>query len=90
MRWNKISSNNYNQNVNFPNYYPRVLYNGWDGRTSSRRQLMNEFSWSSKNHARYASGDNVVNRQLIQTWIPTCLHDLIYCLFEQGKLKRNQ
>uniref|UniRef100_A0A0N5A7E0 Ovule protein n=1 Tax=Parastrongyloides trichosuri TaxID=131310 RepID=A0A0N5A7E0_PARTI len=89
MGWNKILNKGYNINSDFPNYYPRVFVNGWDGRESAKRQYMNDLIWSSRIQARYGSGDNNINRSLMQTWIPTCLHDLLYCLLEQQKKKRN-
>uniref|UniRef100_A0AC35TQ38 Uncharacterized protein n=1 Tax=Rhabditophanes sp. KR3021 TaxID=114890 RepID=A0AC35TQ38_9BILA len=81
------SLDRYGYRNNFPNYYPSVLLNGFDGRTQSMRQLNNEIRRLKASGDPNANADNIVNRSLMQTWAPTCLHDLIYCLHAQRILK---
>ncbi|CAJ0596162.1 unnamed protein product [Cylicocyclus nassatus] len=68
----------------YPNYYP-PSYLGWfDGRQTGIAQLENDYRFAKGGHYPYNRADNIVNIGLQQTSLPTCLHDLFYCVRAQN------
>ncbi|CAI4224284.1 unnamed protein product [Auanema sp. JU1783] len=64
----------------YPNYYP-PSYLGWfDGRPESIAQLENDYKFAKGGNYPFNRADNMINIGLQQTSLPTCLHDLFYCI----------
>ncbi|CAB3406986.1 unnamed protein product [Caenorhabditis bovis] len=67
----------------YPNYYPPTYLGFFDGRPASMAQLENDYKFARGGHYPYNRADNIVNIGLQQTYLPTCLHDIFYCVRAQ-------
>ncbi|CAJ0582801.1 unnamed protein product, partial [Mesorhabditis spiculigera] len=84
--YNRQTTIDYGRHGNwyYPNYYLPSFISGWyDGHPESVQQLRNDYRFSKGGNYPYMRADNVVNIALQQTSLPTCLHDLFYCLRAQ-------
>ncbi|CAD6184389.1 unnamed protein product [Caenorhabditis auriculariae] len=80
--YNSRTASDYGQfgNWYYPNYYPPTYLGYYDGRPASIAQLENDYSFARGGHYPFNRADNIVNIGLQQTSLPTCLHDLFYCV----------
>ncbi|CAL2029520.1 unnamed protein product [Caenorhabditis brenneri] len=80
--YNENTARDYGQfgNWYYPNYYPPTYLGFFDGRPASMAQLENDYKFARSGHYPYNRADNIVNIGLQQTYLPTCLHDLFYCV----------
>ncbi|KJH43512.1 hypothetical protein DICVIV_10469 [Dictyocaulus viviparus] len=80
--YNAATVSDYGQfgNWYYPNYFPPTYLGYFDGRPDSIAQLENDYRFARGGHYRYNRADNIVNIGLQQTSLPTCLHDLFYCI----------
>ncbi|KAK6025779.1 hypothetical protein OSTOST_08313 [Ostertagia ostertagi] len=80
--YNAATASDYGQfgNWYYPNYYPPSYLGYFDGREQSLAQLENDYKFAKGGHYPYNRADNIVNIGLQQTYLPTCLHDLFYCI----------
>lgn len=80
--YNAATASDYGQYGNwyYPNYYPPTYLGYFDGRAASIAQLENDYKFAKGGHYPYNRADNIVNIGLQQTYLPTCLHDLFYCV----------
>lgn len=72
----------------YPNYYPPTYLGYFDGRPASLAQLENDYKFAKGGHYPYNRADNLINIGLQQTSLPTCLHDLFYCV--RASVPQNQ
>ncbi|CAI5438216.1 unnamed protein product [Caenorhabditis angaria] len=80
--YNENTARDYGQfgNWYYPNYYPPTYLGYFDGRPASMAQLENDYKFAKGGHYPYNRADNIINIGLQQTYLPTCLHDLFYCV----------
>uniref|UniRef100_A0A7I5E573 Glyco_hydro_19_cat domain-containing protein n=1 Tax=Haemonchus contortus TaxID=6289 RepID=A0A7I5E573_HAECO len=80
--YNAATASDYGQfgNWYYPNYYPPTYLGYYDGRPESLAQLENDYKFAKGGHYPYNRADNIINIGLQQTYLPTCLHDLFYCI----------
>ncbi|KIH66962.1 hypothetical protein ANCDUO_02709 [Ancylostoma duodenale] len=80
--YNSATASDYGQfgNWYYPNYYPPTYLGYFDGRPGSIAQLENDYKFAKGGHYPYNRADNIINIGLQQTYLPTCLHDLFYCV----------
>ncbi|PIO74858.1 hypothetical protein TELCIR_03123 [Teladorsagia circumcincta] len=80
--YNAATASDYGQfgNWYYPNYYPPSYLGYFDGREQSLAQLENDYKFAKGGHYPYNRADNIINIGLQQTYLPTCLHDLFYCV----------
>ncbi|KAK5984853.1 hypothetical protein GCK32_012859 [Trichostrongylus colubriformis] len=80
--YNAATASDYGQfgNWYYPNYYPPAYLTWFDGREQSLAQLENDYKFAKGGHYPYNRADNMINIGLQQTSLPTCLHDLFYCV----------
>ncbi|KAK6726373.1 hypothetical protein RB195_004594 [Necator americanus] len=80
--YNSATASDYGQfgNWYYPNYYPPTYLGYYDGRPASIAQLENDYKFAKGGHYPYNRADNIINIGLQQTYLPTCLHDLFYCI----------
>ncbi|VDL77350.1 unnamed protein product [Nippostrongylus brasiliensis] len=80
--YNANTASDYGQfgNWYYPNYYPPTYLGYFDGRAASLAQLENDYKFAKGGHYPYNRADNIINIGLQQTYLPTCLHDLFYCV----------
>ncbi|KAE9419289.1 hypothetical protein Angca_001365 [Angiostrongylus cantonensis] len=82
IHYNRATVTDFGQfgNWYYPNYYPPTYLGYYDGRPESIAQLENDYRFAKGGHYLYNRADNIVNIGLQQTYLPTCLHDLFYCV----------
>ncbi|VDD87646.1 unnamed protein product, partial [Enterobius vermicularis] len=80
MHLNRETAYNRGGELYYPNYYPTAYITNMGPVQDNIFQHQDDWIWTKGGQYINNRADNIINRGLEQTIVPTCVHDLMLCI----------